>query len=68
MRRSGSAITAVAVIALSVAATAASHGSAAPAPPTGAELEALAQPPRVAAVASQRVYFVMPDRYANGDP
>ncbi len=72
MRRSGSAIPASAAIALIAAvglATAASgSGGAVPTPPSGAELEALAQPQRVAAVASQRVYFVMPDRYANGDP
>jgi glycosidase len=36
--------------------------------PIGAELEALAQPPTYSAFASQRIYFVMPDRYANGDP
>jgi alpha-amylase len=39
-----------------------------PQPPAGAELEALAQPPAYSAFASQRIYFVMPDRYANGDP
>ncbi len=38
------------------------------APPSGAELEALAQPPAYTPFASQRIYFVMPDRYANGDP
>jgi alpha-amylase len=37
-------------------------------PPTGPALEALAQPPTYSAFASQRIYFVMPDRYANGDP
>ena len=31
-------------------------------------LEALAKPPSYSAFASQRMYFVMPDRYANGDP
>jgi glycosidase len=41
---------------------------ATPKPPTGAALEALAQPPTYSAFASQRIYFVMPDRYANGDP
>ena len=39
-----------------------------PAPPVGALLEALAQPPVRTSIASQRIYFVMPDRYANGDP
>jgi glycosidase len=38
-----------------------------PPPPAGAELAALAKPPTRSAFASQRTYFVMPDRYANGD-
>ncbi len=37
-------------------------------PPTGAELERLAQPATYSPFASQRIYFVLPDRYANGDP
>jgi len=37
-------------------------------PPAGAELERLAQTPTHSAFASQRIYFVLPDRYANGDP
>jgi glycosidase len=41
--------------------------NATPKPPAGAALEALAQPPSYSAFASQRIYFVMPDRYANGD-
>ncbi len=41
---------------------------AAPKPPSGAALQALAKPPSYSAFASQRLYFVMPDRYANGDP
>jgi len=40
----------------------------APNPPSGAVLEALAQPTAYPALASERIYFVMPDRYANGDP
>jgi glycosidase len=66
VRRSASAITAAAAIALIVGGA----GTAAPEvrPPTGAELQALAQPPGYTPFASQRVYFVMPDRYANGDP
>jgi glycosidase len=40
---------------------------ATPKPPAGAALEALAKAPRYSAFASQRIYFVMPDRYANGD-
>ena len=34
----------------------------------GAELEALAQPPTYPPLANERIYFVLPDRYANGDP
>ena len=37
-------------------------------PPRGAELAALAQPISHSSLASQRIYFVLPDRYANGDP
>jgi glycosidase len=36
-------------------------------PPTGAELAELAQPPVRTSIASQRIYFLMTDRYANGD-
>ena len=31
-------------------------------------LEQLSRPPAYSSFASQRIYFVMPDRYANGDP
>jgi glycosidase len=37
-------------------------------PPTAAEVAALSAPPVRASIASERIYFVMPDRYANGDP
>ena len=39
-----------------------------PKPPSGAALAALAKPPVRSSIASQRIYFVMTDRYANGDP
>ena len=70
MRRSGRAIAAtVALVVASFAGWSASAtGSSAVAPPSDKELAALAQPPRVESIASQRIYFVMPDRYANGDP
>ena len=42
--------------------------SATVAPPSGAEAAALAKPGAPSSLASQRIYFVMPDRYANGDP
>ncbi len=66
MRRSASAVAAVAAIALG-----AGGSSAAPtavAPPSGAALAALAQPPVAPPIATDRIYFVMTDRYANGDP
>jgi glycosidase len=37
-------------------------------PPTGDELAELSKPPVRTSIASQRIYFVMTDRYANGDP
>ena len=46
----------------------AAHRSEGPAPPAGAQLAALAKPPVYAPIAAQRIYFVMTDRYANGDP
>ena len=57
-----------AAIALGVAGSGAAATHAVPAPPTGATLAALAAPPTYGPLASQRIYFVMPDRYANGDP
>ena len=51
-----------------LAGTAAASGSRSVAPPSGAALAALAKPPVYTSLASQRIYFVMPDRYANGDP
>jgi glycosidase len=36
-------------------------------PPTGATLKALSALPTQSSLASQRIYFVMPDRFANGD-
>jgi alpha-amylase len=37
-------------------------------PPEGAELAELARPPVRTSIASQRIYFLLTDRYANGDP
>jgi glycosidase len=37
-------------------------------PPGAAEVAALSTPLVRTSIASQRIYFVMPDRYANGDP
>jgi glycosidase len=59
------------VAGLALVAVVASSGPAAPPrvppPPSGAVLAALAQPPARTSIASQRIYFVMTDRYANGD-
>ena len=63
-----------AVLAAAASANAASdlvfqkHKVTAPAPPAGAALAALSQPPLRTSIASQRIYFVMTDRYANGEP
>jgi glycosidase len=46
-------------------AVASTGGSAGPA--AGPSLVALAKPPVYTSIASQRIYFVMTDRYANGD-
>ena len=69
MLRSGSAITAVAALALAAAVSASvAAGQTLTSPPAGEELARLGAPPVVRSIASQRIYFVMPDRYANGDP
>src|SRR5262245_9435044 len=61
--------TALALVgALVVTAVALGSNGGSSAPPTGAALAALAKPPVYTSLASQRVYFVMTDRYANGDP
>jgi glycosidase len=48
-----------------VPADAATH--APPAPPAGAALRVLATPPPRSALSGQRIYFVLTDRFANGD-
>jgi glycosidase len=61
-------LAAVLGVVLAALAGASSAGRAkAPAPPSGALLESLSEPPTRSAIASQRIYFVMPDRYRNGD-
>ncbi len=67
MSRSASRLL-LALAAILVAPGAGSAGAAAPGPPAGAQLQALAQLPVAPPIASQRFYFVMTDRYANGDP
>ena len=69
MSRSASATAAVAAAVLAaVLATAGAAGTKATGPPTGAALAALAQPGADSSLATDRIYFVMTDRYANGDP
>ena len=71
LRRGGARRSALACITL-VAAVAVGTAVGAPAPtaapPAGAQLVALSAPPTAGPLASQRIYFVMTDRYANGDP
>ncbi|HSL63814.1 MAG TPA: alpha-amylase family glycosyl hydrolase, partial [Gaiellaceae bacterium] len=68
MRRCASSVAAVAVIALGGLPGANAASEATPRPPAGAALRALSQPPAYSSLSAQRIYFVMPDRYANGDP
>jgi hypothetical protein len=65
VRRFAEAVVAGAAIALAVAGAAAPGGTQV-APPTPAEQAGLAKRPTYTAFVSQRIYFVMPDRYANG--
>ena len=65
MSRFASALAACAAIALALSF---GGGAGTPAPPRGAVLAALAKPGTAPPLASDRIYFVMTDRYANGDP
>ena len=67
-RRARRSVSGAALAAALLALPAAAAPQAAPAPPSGAALELLRQPPARTAIASDRIYFVLPDRYANGDP
>lgn len=69
MRRSASAVATCAAVALGlVAGGALGSPAATPSAPTDAELALLSEPPAVSPFATQRVYFVLTDRYRNGDP
>jgi alpha-amylase len=61
-------VVAGATLALGIGGSSATARPGAVAPPRGDELGRLAQPLGHTPLASQRIYFVMPDRYANGDP
>jgi len=70
--RSASALAAGAAIALVAAAAgfgaAALRGGGPVSPPSGDVLTKLSTPAPAPALASERIYFVVTDRYANGDP
>ena len=66
-RRFGSACAIAALAAIALVASTAALGTSDGGPPTGAALAALSTPPTQSSLASQRIYFVMPDRYANGE-
>ena len=71
LRRGGArswALACVALVAAVAVGTAVGAPAPTPAPPSGAELATLSAPPTRGPLASQRIYFVMTDRYANGDP
>ena len=72
MIRSARALAAGAAIALVAAAAgfgaAALRGGGSVSPPSGEELANLAAPAPAPALAGERIYFVLTDRYANGDP
>jgi glycosidase len=66
VRRCASGLLVLGVLALPAGAAARPDKPRPPAPPSGAALRALSQPPVRTAIASERIYFVLPDRYANG--
>jgi len=68
VRRCASALLVLGVVLAALTASSSAGRAKVPAPPSGALLEQLSQPPARAAIASQRIYFVMTDRYRNGDP
>ena len=68
MSRSRSALAVGVVAAALLAVLPAGAAPRASGPPAGAVLAALAQPPVRTAIASDRIYFLLTDRYANGDP
>ena len=68
MRRCASGALLLAVLVLPTGAAARADAPRPPAPPSGAALRALAEPPQRTAIAGDRIYFVMPDRYRNGNP
>jgi glycosidase len=70
--RSASAVAAGVALALVAAGAgfgaAALQGGGSVSPPSGEALASLAAPAPAPALASERIYFVLTDRYANGDP
>jgi glycosidase len=69
MRSPASRSVSVVALAAALAAVLVSATAAGPdGPPSGAALARLAQPGQPSGLATDRIYFVMTDRYANGDP
>ncbi len=68
MRRPALRFASWGAIAVAIALVSGAGAASVGGPPSGAVLTALSQPPTQSSLASQRIYFVMPDRYANGDP
>ena len=58
----------IATVLAAAAVAGAALGADGAAPPTGERLAQLSAPPAASPLATQRIYFLMTDRYANGDP
>ena len=58
----------IATVLAAAAVVGAALGADGAAPPTGGRLAQLSAPPTASPLATQRIYFLMTDRYANGDP
>ena len=58
----------IAAVLAAAAVAGAALGADGAAPPTGERLAQLSAPPAASPLATQRIYFLMTDRYANGDP
>lgn len=68
VRRSTTALALAAALVAVLVGTAGGANAPDAGPPAGAQLTALSRPPVYSPIASERIYFVMTDRYANGDP
>src|SRR5262245_24367923 len=68
VRRCASFLAVLGVVIAALTASSSAGRAKPPLPPSGSDLDALSQPPVRAAIARQRIYFVMTDRYRNGGP